>query len=153
MLEARCGLAPESKSRSRDSLTLESQLFLEVQFAVISEMAKQMQPLLLVLAELHFLSLLPANQSEAQNPQLSKASAQTTPESCSQNMETHLSESHRIDSRSTQQDEHVKAANWKVENMRHKHNYIPFLLKFLKILAEKGQLGDLVEAAKEKQNA
>jgi len=51
------------------------------------------------------------------------------------------------------EDEHVKAANWKVENMRRKHNYIPFLLKFLKILAEKGQLGDLVEAAKEKQNA
>jgi len=47
--------------------------------------------------------------------------------------------------------EQRKVQQWKVENRRRKHNYVPFIVAFLKILAERGELKPLVEGAKRRK--
>jgi len=47
--------------------------------------------------------------------------------------------------------EQAKHARWKTENIRRRHNYVPFVLEFLSILAQKKQLSGLVDTAKAKR--
>ena len=41
--------------------------------------------------------------------------------------------------------EEQKRAQWKLENERRRHNYVPFIINFLKVLAERGDLMPLVD--------
>jgi len=45
-------------------------------------------------------------------------------------------------------DEKDKRARWHTENIRRKHNYVPFAFQLLKALAEKGKLNELTENGK-----
>eukprot|EP00320_Phaeocystis_rex_P019131 CAMPEP_0119066068 /NCGR_PEP_ID=MMETSP1178-20130426/8729_1 /TAXON_ID=33656 /ORGANISM="unid sp, Strain CCMP2000" /LENGTH=352 /DNA_ID=CAMNT_0007047643 /DNA_START=31 /DNA_END=1089 /DNA_ORIENTATION=+ len=47
--------------------------------------------------------------------------------------------------------EEAKRSQWKVENARRRHNYVPFITEFLKILADRGELLPCVEAAKKRR--
>jgi len=49
--------------------------------------------------------------------------------------------------------EQQKVEQWKIENRRRKHNYVPFIVNLLKLLAERGELGNLIEAAKSRKKA
>ncbi|XP_053324612.1 ubiquitin carboxyl-terminal hydrolase isozyme L5 isoform X3 [Spea bombifrons] len=50
------------------------------------------------------------------------------------------------------EEENQKMKRYKIENIRRKHNYLPFIMELLKTLAEHQQLIPLVEKAKGKQS-
>jgi len=50
------------------------------------------------------------------------------------------------------QQEDERHTRWKEENVRRRHNYVPFLVNLLKVLAQKNELMPLVEQAKKKYN-
>ena len=47
--------------------------------------------------------------------------------------------------------EEAKRAQWKQENQRRRHNYVPLCVSLLKELAREGKLPELVDAAKERK--
>ena len=47
--------------------------------------------------------------------------------------------------------ENQKVTQWKVENRRRKHNYVPFIVQFLRTLADRGELVPLLDAAKRRK--
>lgn len=48
------------------------------------------------------------------------------------------------------EDEERRRSNWKKENIRRKHNYMPFIVEMLKGLANEGKLMEVYEKAKER---
>jgi len=49
-------------------------------------------------------------------------------------------------------DEEQKAARFRAENIRRKHNYIPFIVELMKIMADEGKLVNLIKEEKRKAN-
>lgn len=48
------------------------------------------------------------------------------------------------------EDDRIKKKQYKIENTRRKHNYLPFIVELLKMLAEQGQLLPIYEKAKQR---
>lgn len=46
-----------------------------------------------------------------------------------------------------------KKRKYKQENLRRKHNYFPFIVEMLRVLAKEGKLVPLIEEAKSKQSS
>ncbi|XP_060603819.1 ubiquitin carboxyl-terminal hydrolase isozyme L5-like [Ruditapes philippinarum] len=97
--------------------------------------------------EIHFnLMALVSDRKACYEKRLQELFAQTE----TGGMETDLVKSQISQLQMLVADEERKMKKYKIENIRRKHNYLPFIMELLKILSEKGQLLPLVEKAKEK---
>lgn len=51
------------------------------------------------------------------------------------------------------EDEEARFKKSKEENIRRRHNYVPFIINMLQVLAKKGELVPMLEAAEKEQKA
>lgn len=65
-------------------------------------------------------------------------------------METDLQQSEITRLKMLIEEEENKRAQYRIENIRRKHNYLPLIVEILKILAKEGKLLPLYEKAKER---
>lgn len=97
--------------------------------------------------EIHFnLMAIVSDRKQCYEQRLQELCAQTE----MGGMETDLMKSQISQLQMLIADEERKMKRYKMENIRRKHNYLPFIMELLKILSEKGQLLPLVEKAKQK---
>lgn len=68
-----------------------------------------------------------------------------------QSTEKELIEKEILEYKQRIMEEKMKQQRWKEENVKRRHNYVPFLVNLLKVLAEKKELLPLVEKAKQQQ--
>ena len=104
------------------------------------------------LTELRFtLLVLTRNRKELYQEELQKAEAQVE-EALQQGDDATVSELtstiHHLKDKIAMEER--KFQTYKVENIRRKQNYIPFMINFLRVLSDKGELEGLVEKAKAK---
>ncbi|XP_076045972.1 ubiquitin carboxy-terminal hydrolase L5 [Oratosquilla oratoria] len=74
-------------------------------------------------------------------------------ESEEKGMETSTSSEELNHLRALLEKEEGKRQQWKIENIRRKHNYLPLIVNMMKILAEEGKLLPIYQTAKEKTRA
>jgi len=67
-------------------------------------------------------------------------------EKCDEELQRVIAEEQKLGNQL--KNEKNKSESWRIENIRRKHNYIPFIVNFAKILAKKGELTGLVDQAK-----
>lgn len=120
----------------------------EIRFNLMALIGNRSQQLQKRIAALQRQLGLPTDADAMDTSDSSTAAAAPAPaEPAASDIDPALLRSELEDAQRQLQDERAKLDRWRVENLRRKHNYVPFIFNLLRMLAEKGKLSGLVEAA------